>query len=59
MLNLVEKFTPEAEVTDDHGVVAIEYVVVAAAIVAALFGLFALGLGGILTTKLTNIVNGL
>jgi hypothetical protein len=59
MLNLVEKFTPEAEVVDDEGVVAIEYVVVAAAIVAALAGLFALGLGGILTTKLANIVNGL
>jgi hypothetical protein len=59
MLNLVEKFTPEAEVTDDDGVVAIEYVVVAAAIVAALFGLFALGLGTILTNKLASIVNGL
>jgi Flp pilus assembly pilin Flp len=30
MLNLVEKFTPEAvEVTDDDGVVAIEYVLMA------------------------------
>jgi Flp pilus assembly pilin Flp len=57
MLNLVEKFTPEAEVTDDNGVVAIEYVVVAAAIVAALIGLFALGLGGILTAKLQSILN--
>src|SRR5215218_573956 len=49
MQNLVEKFTPAVETTDDEGVVAIEYVVTAAAIVAALAGLFALGLGGILT----------
>ena len=35
MLNLVEKFTPEAvEATDDDGVVAIEYVLVAAGVVA-------------------------
>jgi hypothetical protein len=57
MLNLVEKFTPETEITDDEGVVAIEYVVTAAAIVAALAGLFALGLGGILTTKLQEVVD--
>ena len=32
MLNLVEKFTPEAvEATDEDGVVAIEYVLMAAA----------------------------
>jgi hypothetical protein len=59
MRNLVEKFAPEAEVTNDHGVVAIEYVVVAAAIVAALATLFAFGLGGILTQKLQSIVNSL
>ncbi len=36
MLNLVEKFTPEAvEATDEDGVVAIEYVVMAGAIVVA------------------------
>lgn len=56
MLHLIEKFTPEAVEATDDGVVAIEYVVVAAAIVAALFGLFALGLGGILTDKLEAIV---
>ena len=34
MLNLVEKFTPEAvEATDEDGVVAIEYVLLAAAVV--------------------------
>ena len=36
MLNLVEKFTPEAvEATDEDGVVAIEYVIVAGALVIA------------------------
>jgi hypothetical protein len=54
--NLIEKFEAPAENTDD-GVVAIEYVVTAAAIVAALAGLFALGLGGILTAKLQAVVN--
>ena len=57
MQNLVEKFTPAVEATDDDGVVAIEYVVTAAAIVLALAGLFALGLGGILTGKLQDIVD--
>jgi hypothetical protein len=57
MRNLIEKFTPEAAEATDDGVVAIEYVVVAAAIVAALAGLFALGLGGILTTKLQEVVD--
>src|SRR4051794_22481909 len=57
MQNLVEKFTPAVETTDDEGVVAIEYVVTAAAIVAALAGLFALGLGGILTGKLQDVVD--
>ena len=57
MLNLIEKFTPVAVEAEDDGVVAIEYVVVAAAIVAALAGLFALGLGGILTQKLQDVVD--
>ena len=36
MLNLVEKFTPEAvEATDEDGVVAIEYVIMAGALVVA------------------------
>ena len=35
MLNLVEKFTPEAvEATDEDGVVAIEYVLVAGLVAA-------------------------
>ena len=58
MRTLIEKYTSQADETiDDDGVVAIEYVVTAAAIVAALAGLFALGLGGILTAKLQAIVN--
>jgi hypothetical protein len=57
MLNLVEKFTPAVEATDDEGVVAIEYVVTAAAVVAALAGLFALGLGGILTDAIKDVVD--
>ena len=36
MLNIVEKYSAEAAVENEDGVVAIEYVVVAAAIVAAL-----------------------
>ena len=56
MLNLVEKFTPAVE-ADDEGVVAIEYVVVAGAVVVALAGLFALGLGGILTGAIRDIVD--
>ena len=57
MRNLIEKYTSQAVETNDDGVVAIEYVVTAAAIVAALAGLFALGLGDILTDKLEAIVN--
>lgn len=57
MLNLVEKFTPAVEATDDEGVVAIEYVVVAGAIVVALAGLFALGVGTILTDALKDIID--
>ena len=40
MLNLVEKFTPEAvEATDEDGVVAIEYVIMAAVVVAVVVAL--------------------
>ena len=59
MLNLVEKFTPEAvEATDNDGVVAIEYVVVAAAIVVALGALWT-AFGGALATKLDEIVDSI
>jgi hypothetical protein len=57
MLNLVEKFTPAVEATEADGVVAIEYVVVAGAVVVALAGLFAFGLGDILTGKILDILD--
>jgi Flp pilus assembly pilin Flp len=55
MRNLVEKFTPAVEVTDDDGVVAIEYVLVA--------GLVAVGVavtfGSSLWTTMLGKLNGL
>lgn len=55
MHNLVEKFTPAVEATDDDGVVAIEYVLVA--------GLVALGVaitfGSSLWTNMLDKLNGL
>ena len=59
MLNLVEKFTPEAvEVTDEDGVVAIEYVVVAGALVVALAALWT-AFGTTLSAELQDIVDGI
>lgn len=58
MLNIVEKYSSETAVESDDGVVAIEYVVVAAAIVAALallWGTF----GATLATALDNVVNSI
>jgi Flp pilus assembly pilin Flp len=57
MLNLVEKFTPAVE-TDDEGVVAIEYVIVAAALVVALAALWT-AFGGKLNTKLQDVVDNI
>ena len=55
MLNLAEKFTPEAvEATEDDGLVAIEYVVMAGVIIVALGVLAWSGAFGALTTKLTT-----
>ena len=60
MLNLVEKFTPEAvEATEDDGVVAIEYVVLAGVVVIAVGALAWTGAFGALTTKLTSIIGGI
>jgi Flp pilus assembly pilin Flp len=58
--NLVNKYVSESDTVaaDDEGVVAIEYVVVAAAIVAALAVLWA-NFGDTLNTKLDAIVNGI
>jgi pilus assembly protein Flp/PilA len=59
MLNLVEKFTPEAvEATDEDGVVAIEYVITAAALVLALAALWA-AFGTKLSAKLDDIVDSI
>ena len=55
MLNLVEKYTAEAAAETEDGVVAIEYVIVAAAIVAALAVLWG-GFGTTLKDKLDAIV---
>jgi len=56
MMNLVEKFTPEAvEASDDDGVVAIEYVLMAALVAVVVVGLKTnfLGLG----TRLGDVIN--
>jgi Flp pilus assembly pilin Flp len=58
MLNIVEKYSTADAVEAEDGVVAIEYVVVAAAIIAAfaaLWGLF----GTTLANKLDELVNGI
>jgi hypothetical protein len=57
MLNLVEKYTAEETVVEDDGVVAIEYVVVAGAIVVGLAVLWGTGTFTALTDKLTEIIN--
>ena len=56
MLNLVEKFTPEAvEATDEDGVVAIEYVLIAAAVAIGVAAVFSqTNLWSKLTTKLNT-----
>jgi hypothetical protein len=60
MLNLAEKFTPEAvEATEDDGLVAIEYVLMAGVIVVALGGLAWSGAFGALTTKITQLINSI
>ena len=60
MLNLVEKFTPEAvEATEDDGLVAIEYVVMAGVLIGGLTVLAWTGAFGALTTKLTTLINGI
>lgn len=59
MQNLIEKFSSEAvEATDDEGVVAIEYVITAAALVVALAALWTT-FGNQLDTKLQGIVDSI
>lgn len=58
MLNLVEKYTAEAAVETEDGVVAIEYVIVAAALVVALAALWT-AFGTALSNKLQAIVTSI
>lgn len=59
MMNIVDNYAADTEVVrDDEGVVAIEYVVVAAAIVAALAALWS-AFGTTLATALDNVVNSI
>lgn len=58
MMNLVEKYTAEATVENEDGVVAIEYVIVAAALVVALAALWT-AFGAALSAKLQDIVDSI
>jgi Flp pilus assembly pilin Flp len=58
MLNLVDKYTAEAATETEDGVVAIEYVIVAAALVVALAALWT-AFGTALADKLDDIVGGI
>lgn len=55
MLNLVEKFSTRAAKKQDEGVVAIEYVLVAAAVAAGVIVVFAVGPWD----KMADVLNGL
>jgi Flp pilus assembly pilin Flp len=58
MLNIVEKYSADTTVENEEGVVAIEYVVVAAAVVAALVGIWGT-FGDELLAELNNIIDGI
>ena len=58
MMNLVEKYTAEAAAETEDGVVAIEYVITAAALVLALAALWT-AFGTKLTAKLDAIVDSI
>ena len=58
MLNLVEKYSVEAAAETEDGVVAIEYVIVASALVVALAALWA-AFGTTLSAKLQAVVNSI
>jgi hypothetical protein len=58
MKNIVENYSAATVIENDEGVVAIEYVVVSAAIVAALAALWTL-FGAALATKLDAIVTSI
>ena len=56
MYNLVEKYSAEATEATDDGVVAIEYVVVAAALVVALAALWT-AFGTALSARLQEVID--
>ena len=56
MYNLVEKYSAEAPEAAEDGVVAIEYVIVAAALVVALTALWT-AFGTALSTRLQEVVD--
>ena len=57
MMNLVEKYTPEAvEATDEEGVVAIEYVLVAGLVAAGVAIVFATELWDTFNTALSGVL---
>ena len=57
MLNLVEKFTPEAvEAADEDGVVAIEYVLLAGVVAVGITTVAFTGLWTDIKTKLDGII---
>ena len=58
MKNIVDNYSAETAIENDEGVVAIEYVVVSAAIVVALAALWT-AFGASLTTKLQSIVDSI
>ena len=58
MMNIVESYSAETAIENDEGVVAIEYVVVSAAIVVALAALWT-AFGTALSTKLDEIVTSI
>ena len=55
MMNIVENYTADTA-ADDEGVVAIEYVVTAAAVVLALAAIFT-AFGTTLNTRLQTVIN--
>ena len=58
MKNIVDSYTNDAVAEAEEGVVAIEYVVVSAAIVVALAALWT-AFGNTLSTKLQDVVNSI
>ena len=58
MMNIVDNYSAETAIDNDEGVVAIEYVVVSAAIVVALAALWT-AFGNQLSAKLRSIVQSI